>query len=106
MWRFANFLIALMMLVVSFFSPETRWDLNFNIWHWSFYDDLFFRLFMCSMLLHIPLLISGALLAAADLIALLEKKKSRVGILIAITSSLATVAALYRLNNWVFTEIF
>ena len=105
MWRFANLFIAIAMLIVSVLPPQTRWDVLFDLAGQTFEANLFHWLFMCSLVLYIPLLISGALLFVADLAAFSRSRSGR-NALNLILFSLVTVAALYRLNDWVFSRIF
>ena len=105
MWRFTNLFVAIAMLIVSVSPPQTRWDVHFNLAQRTFEANLFRWLFMISLVLYIPLLISGAALFIADLTTFARNRSGRSAFDLAFFS-LVTVAALYRLNDWVFSRIF
>ena len=105
MWRLTNLFIAIAMLIVAVLPPQTRWDVHFDIAGRTFEANLFHWLFMGSLALYIPLLISGALLFVVDLTTFV-RNKSRRNAFNLIFFSLVTLAALFRLNDWVFSRIF
>ncbi|WP_439860439.1 hypothetical protein [Pseudomonas sp. MBLB4136] len=105
MWRFVNLFIAIPMLAISAFPPGTQWNVHIDIAGRSIDANLFHWLFMLSLALYVPLLISTALLAVVDLTALLRNRSGRNAFNLAFFS-LVSMAALYRLNDWVFSRIF
>lgn len=105
MWRFTNLFIAIAMLIVSVFPPQTRWNVQLGLSERTFEANLFRWLFMISLALYIPLLISGALLFVVDLTTFARNRSGR-NVLNLALFSLVTLFALYRLNDWVFGRIF
>lgn len=104
-WRLVNLFIAITMLVVSALPPETRLDVRSDIARRTFGANLFHWLFMISLLLYIPFLISGTLLFVVELTAF-ARNRSGCNAFNLMLFSLVTLVALYRLNDWVFGRIF
>lgn len=105
MWRYFNLLISIIVLIISALPPETRWSLHFEFHGQTVEANLFHWLFMFSLIFYIPLLISGALLLVVDLSRFLRSRMGRNTFNLAFFSLIA-LAALYRLNDWVFSRIF
>lgn len=105
MWRFCNFLMAALMLTISVFPPETQWNVLVSFAGRPVGANLFHWLFMLTLALYIPLLISAVLLAVMDSVTLLKNKDGR-NLFNLVFYFLISLAALYQLNDWVFSRIF
>jgi len=105
MYRYLLLIFSAIMLLVTFNSPTSTWLFDFELFGYRIYGNLFYWLFMVSIVAYIPLAIGGGGLFLYDLIKLFQSKRRR-QVINLVVSSAVIFAALYGFNSWVFEEIF
>lgn len=104
-FRCVLLLMALMMLIVAFNSPASAWSIDFGVFGYRIHGNVFYWLFMVSVVAYIPLAAGGVILFFYDLIQLLKNKQRRHAINLVVSSTIIFIA-LYRFNGWIFGGIF
>lgn len=105
MFRYFYLAISLLMLMMSFTEPTTKWPIDVELFGFPLKGDIYSFLFGICTVLYIPMMGVALYYFAKGALESIKTKNYKVGIpsfLIAIIS----VAALYRFNYWVFHEIF
>jgi hypothetical protein len=105
MYRYLLLTFSAIMLLVTFNSPTSIWPFDFEFFGYRIHGNLFYWLFMVSVVAYIPLAIGGGGLFLYDLIKLFQSKR-RHQVINLVVSSAVIFAALYGFNSWVFEEIF
>lgn len=105
MCRYLLLIFSEITLLVTFNSPTSVWPFDFEFFGCQIHGNLFYWLFMVSIVAYIPLAIGGGGLFLYDLIQLLKSKRRR-QVINLVVSSAVIFAALYGFNSWVFEEIF
>jgi hypothetical protein len=105
MCRYVVLLFSVIMLLVTFCSPDSNWPIDFWILGYQIHGNLFYWLFMVSLVVYVPLIVGGTILFMYDASQLIKTKRHSHTVNI-FAFSIVTFAALYRFNGWVFEEIF
>lgn len=105
MYRYPIAVISLLMLLVTFNEPGGNWPVDISIFGYRPQGNLLYWLFTLSTVIYIPLMIASALLFIVDIAALI-KNKTKKYIFNLLFYSAINLLALYRFNNWIFSEIF
>lgn len=93
------------MLIVTFNEPGSNWPVDIRIFDYHLQGNFLYWLFSLSAVAYIPLMIASAILFCIDLVALAKNKTKR-DIFNLLFFSAINLLALYRFNNWIFSEVF
>lgn len=105
MYRYPIAIISLLMLIVTFNEPGSNWPVDIRIFDYRLQGNFLYWLFSFSTVAYIPLMIASAILFSIDLVALAKNKTKRNAFNLLFFSAI-NLLALYRFNNWIFSEIF
>lgn len=105
MHRYPIAIISLLMLIVTFNDPGSNWPVDIRAFDYRLQGNLLYWLFSFSTVSYIPLMIASAILFSVDLVALVKNKTKRNAFNLLFFSAI-NLLALYRFNNWIFSEIF
>ena len=105
MLRYPIAVISLLMLILTFNEPDSNWPVDIGAFDYRLQGNLLYWLFSFSTIAYIPLMIASAILFIVDLAVLVRNKTSKTTFNL-LFFSIINFLALYRFNNWIFSEIF